>query len=215
MRLLDFLKWLRGTSSNFLRLAKSYVPALAASFPIESLDLVQDFVMTRSAKVAQTTMFGYVKTRMGINYPEMLIDDVMVESLRIATLHHFAGCLSDLALFAAYVAGRQKSFSEREYVELATGIFTAGLNENCDVDFIRFDLANANEQFRERVVGFEWASEFAHYDLFSESPKSLIKWAPIAPDLKKRDIEIAQNSVRFSWIEVRSDFLKRLILRQT
>ena len=44
-------------------------------------------------------MFGYVKTRMGTSYPEMFRDDVMVSSLKIATLYHYSACLSDLMLY--------------------------------------------------------------------------------------------------------------------
>jgi hypothetical protein len=41
---------------------------------------------------------------------------------------------------------------------------------------------------------------------FTESPKSVIKWAPIADEMKRLDEEIVLNSVRFHWQEIRRAF---------
>jgi len=38
----------------------------------------------------------------------------------------------------------------------------------------------------------------------------LIEWAPIAEHLKNMDREIAENSVKFAWADIRRSFEKRL-----
>jgi hypothetical protein len=47
-------------------------------------------------------------------------------------------------------------------------------------------------------------------DIFSESPAALVRWAPIAPELKQFDQEIVENSIKFKWRDVRRDLGKRL-----
>ena len=85
--------------SEFRDMLRQYPVFRRRSFPIESLESASEFAATRAAFVAQKTMFGYVKTRMGTSYPEMFRDDVMVSSLKIATLYHYSACLSDLMLY--------------------------------------------------------------------------------------------------------------------
>ena len=66
--------------SELRDMVRQYPVFRRRSFPIESLESASEFVATRAAFVAQKTMFGYVKTRMGTSYPEMFRDDVMVSS---------------------------------------------------------------------------------------------------------------------------------------
>ena len=68
--------------------------------PIDSAAALEAFVATRSAFVAQKTLYGYVKTRMGTRYVAMFEDKAMIASLNIAKMHVFAACLSDLSIYA-------------------------------------------------------------------------------------------------------------------
>jgi hypothetical protein len=45
---------------------------------------------------------------------------------------------------------------------------------------------------------------------FTRSPLALVRWAPIAPQLKRHDTEIVENSIKFTWLSVREDFRRRL-----
>jgi len=60
--------------------------------------------------------------------------------------------------------------------------------------------------FEARTRDIAWSEPVDPFQVFVESPRSLTRWAPIADDLKKRDREIAENSVSFAWIEVRKEF---------
>ena len=80
---------------------KEFIGEFAARFgtrrdkgPIDSPEKLNQFVATRSAFIAQKTLYGYLKTRMGTSYPRMFEDDVFVSSINIAKMHVFSACLS-------------------------------------------------------------------------------------------------------------------------
>ena len=52
----------------------------------------------------------------------------------------------------------------------------------------------------------QWDESFETLEIFSHSPKSLVRWAPISDEFKKLDQDIAENSVTFAWIEIRKEF---------
>ena len=177
---------------------------------IESLDLVVDFAVTRAAFIAQKTMFGYVKTRMGIAYPEMFRDDLINTSLKLAVMHHYSACLSDLTVFVFRILSSKHNLSNKNCEREALQTFRLGLTKNLDPKVELFSIDSACDAFTNRISGIEWTSPFDAFALFKESPSSLTRWAPIAEEYKIRDKIIAENSVVFAWIEVRKDFLTRL-----
>ena len=176
------------------------------SFPIESIDGVCDFAVTRSAFIAQKTMFGYVKTRMGTSYPEMFRDDLIIASLKEATMQHYSACLSDLTAYLYRDLGEHGYLNLAECAQHAKGTFRSGLQSNKDHSLELFDMEKACIAFEARIRDIVWSEPVDPFQVFTESPRSLTRWAPIAEDLKKRDREIAENSVSFAWIEVRKEF---------
>ncbi|MEK9670357.1 MAG: hypothetical protein VW421_05050 [Gammaproteobacteria bacterium] len=176
------------------------------SYPIESIDGVRDFAVTRSAFIAQKTMFGYVKTRMGTSYPEMFRDDLIITSLKEATMQHYAACLSDLTTYLFRDLAENGYLNHAECTQHAKGTFRSGLESNKDHSLELFDMEKACITFEARIRDIAWSEPVDPFKVFIESPRSLTRWAPIADDLKKRDREIAENSVSFAWIEVRKEF---------
>ena len=172
--------------SDLWAMLRQYPIFRRRSFPIESIDGVSDFAVTRSAFIAQKTMFGYVKTRMGTSYPEMFRDDLIIASLKEATMQHYAACLSDLTTYLCRSLAEQGHLSETESAAHAKSIFRSGLESNADQSLELFDIDAACIAFEARIRD--------------------IPWSAIADDLKKRDREIAENSVSFAWIEVRKEF---------
>ena len=72
--------------------------------PVDSVAALEEFLASRSAYVAQKTLYGYVKTRMGTRFAIMFDDKQIIASLNIARFHVFAACLSDLTVYAVAVA---------------------------------------------------------------------------------------------------------------
>ena len=176
--------------------------------PIDSVAELQRFVMTRAAFVAQHKLYGYVKTRMGTRYPAMFEDDRFIQSLNIAKMHVFAACLSDLTIHAVAKATSGVDAGTRS--SLAASVFENGVAEYEGQAAGEGDAAAWKGAFAERLKNVNWENVAAGADAFTTSPKALVRWAPIAEELKKYDVEIVRNSVRFAWHEVIRTLRKRL-----
>lgn len=202
-----------------LRKARDFLPEFLSrltirrdSGPIDGVDSFCRFVSTRSAFIAQKTLYGYLKARMGTRYPSMFEDDVMVASINIAKMQIFAACLSDMTLFAvsqALPAGQGDDATRRA---LASDCYRRGLADNAEQarEIEAFSAEDAIAAFERRLAFRDWDTGPSGRDIFTESQSALYRWAPIAPELKQYDQEIVENSIRFAWQEVRIRFAKRL-----
>ncbi|MEL0113257.1 MAG: hypothetical protein VW835_16125, partial [Rickettsiales bacterium] len=61
-----------------------------------------------------------------------------------------------------------------------------------------------------RLSEIEWEEQARDRAIFTESPRALYRWAPIADELKKQDADIIGNSISFTWSEIRQRYLRRL-----
>ena len=68
--------------------------------PLASLEDVADFVRARASYIAQTTLYGYIKTRTGTRYVSLFEDEVFVASINIAKWRVYLACLDHLSLHA-------------------------------------------------------------------------------------------------------------------
>ncbi len=178
--------------------------------PIEDVDALEAFVTTRAAFISQKTMYGYIKTRMGTKYPEMFRDDDIIIGVNLAKMHMFAACLSDLTIFAVAHAFKSSTADDAARRAVAMRLYQKGIADNPDPSVEKFDPDAAIQQFETRLIGVDWLGTALTRDQFTASPKALMEWAPIADELKKFDVEPAQNSVRFAWNNIRADLLRRM-----
>lgn len=178
--------------------------------PIDSVAGLFRFVSTRAALVAQKTLYGYVKTRMGMNYPKMFADDIFVHSVRIAALHVFAACLSDLTLYAVAHALREQPVDDAARRTMALRCFEAAMAANAAGGPPEFSAQASVDAFKQRLDETDWGFGAQQRENFTRSPAALLRWAPIAPELKRFDAEIVENSIRFAWRDIRVAFDKRL-----
>jgi hypothetical protein len=193
---------------------KSYVGLGREALPerIDSPEALARFLDKRASFVAQTSLYGYLRTRAGMRYPELFDDDPFVASINIAKWHVWLDCLSDLAVFAGSRLAQQ---SPREMprvagmiVEIVNGVLAqTGTPAEAGGEF----AAHA-QRVRNRVARTDWLAVGNDEAAFTESPAGLVRWAPILDELKDLDGEIVRNSVRFRWQEVRRDFLQHVDL---
>jgi hypothetical protein len=178
--------------------------------PIDSVAKLQDFVATRSTYLAQKTLYGYVKTRMGTRHVAMFHDHNIVISLNIAKLHVFAACLSDLTIYAVAVAlhGRPVGNVDRE--EMARRCYAAGLREIADDAAANFAAQDYVGEFDRRLADTDWQRGALQPENFTRSPPALLRWAPIDDQLKKFDSEIVENSVKYAWRDIREQYRNRI-----
>ena len=66
---------------------------------INDIPALQEFISTRASYVAQVSLYGYLRTRAGMRYPELFDDDAFVHSINIAKWQIWLACLSDLAIY--------------------------------------------------------------------------------------------------------------------
>lgn len=178
--------------------------------PLHDLESIEEFVVTRSAFIAQKTLYGYVKTRMGTKYPEMFSDDNIIGSLNIAKMHVFDACLSDFTIWAVATALSRAGIDDSRGRDIALGIFRRGHEQNPDPSVAQFSSADAVRAFEARLAGVDWSGTALTRDQFTASPAAVVKWAPIADQLKKYDVEYVENSVKFAWNNIRRQFEGRL-----
>jgi hypothetical protein len=182
----------------------------AAAEPINTPQALARFVDSRASFVAQTSLYGYLRTRAGMRYPELFDDDAFVGSINIAKWHLWLDCLADLAVHAG---GRLARHAPRQVPTIA-GLMSGVVD---DVIARAGAPAEAGDGFaahavrvRDRIRRTDWMSVGPDESAFTQSPDGLVKWAPVMDELKQLDAEVVRNSVRFRWQEVRREFAREL-----
>ena len=61
---------------------------------------LKNFIKEKSAFVTQSTLYGYLKTRMGLKQHLMFTDDIFVESVNKAKWNIFSEAVTDLTFFS-------------------------------------------------------------------------------------------------------------------
>lgn len=177
---------------------------------ISTIEQLGDFIATRAAFVSQKTLYGYVQTRMGMNYAKNFQDEVFLASLNIAKMHVFAACLSDLAIYAVAEATAGAHISHETCRAIARQCFRSAIEENKKfAPTVRW-ASDAVGEFEERLKDTIWEFGALKPENFTRSPRALVRWSPIAPELKKHDTEIVENSIKFAWLEVREELRRRI-----
>jgi hypothetical protein len=168
-------------------------------------DSLGNFIRTRAAHVAQTALYGYLRTRAGTRFPELFSNDQFVQSVNVAKWHVWLACLSDLSVYAGGLVRRAAPAPPPVVGRLMQGIVDGVLRETATPPDAGAEFGQHADRVRARLALCEWGAWADEEAPFSESPAALVHWAPIADDLKELDEEIVRNSVRFRWHEVRRD----------
>jgi hypothetical protein len=166
------------------------------------------FLETRASFMAQSSLYGYLRTRAGMRYPELFDDDPFVVSINAAKWNVWLACLSDLAVYAGGLLARHGQAAAAglavtrivERVLQRTGV-PEGAGPAYPVEVARL---------RQRLAGCDWAAVTDDEAPFSHSPDALVRWAPVIDELKALDAGIVRNSVRFRWQEVRRELRRSL-----
>lgn len=181
--------------------------------PVVDIASLQRFLDTRASFVAQTSLYGYVRTRSGMRYPELFDNDGFVASMNIAKWQVWLACLSDLSVYAGgLMAGAQPDAAS----EVGRIVRTA-VSQLLAVTGIPTDagpaFASSAEAVLERLASCDWHAVTDDAAAFTDSPPALVRWAPIVDEMKALDEPIVLNSVRFRWQEVRRELRRSLDAR--
>ena len=180
--------------------------------PLDSLDALVSFCEKQSAYVSQVTLYGYVKTRAGTQWPKLFNNETYLISLKIARWHIFGACVADLTLFTIariYASGGITSKQAEEAAIYITKQILSNVDQNDVPDEAFAEMAQRAAQ---RAQMADWASLAEGPNAFKSSSDALMKWAPTADEFKVLDEEIVRNSIHLRWINIRRDVLETLVM---
>jgi len=200
------LTWKDLTLNDF----KVYLFALFKAFvpkkKIKNLDEIEDFIQTKSAWVAQVTLYGYLKTRMGTRYVLHFENDKFMSSVNVAKWNIYSVALQDLTFFIfSYLKVNFNYLKIEKVEEIFSKILDDEISNKMPLDIIE----DAKKNFSERLQSINWDTYFNDLP-FNPSALSLYKWAPIAEELKTLDRKIVLNSVILKWDVVKKEFKERI-----
>ena len=183
-----------------LALFKSVLPKKR----IKNIDDLAEFIQKKSAWVAQVTLFGYLKTRMGTKWVLHFDDEKFLASLNLAKWNIYSIALQDLTFYSlSYL----KVYSNFQDTDKASEIYDAIIANEIKNGMPSDVVANARETFSERLKKIDWSTYYKSWP-FNESALALYKWAPVAEDLKTLDRKIVLNSMILKWENIEKEFLK-------
>ena len=177
---------------------------------IDDAAALADFVARHSAFVAQSALFGYVKTRSGFEYFRLFDDAVFVASLNVAKWNIFAVCVGDLSVFCGAHVFRRTAVGQGALTKCMGGVVARVFDEHGMPAEAGADYARLVQKSSARVAAASWADLSDNESAFMESPQALVHWAPIADEHKRHDAAIVRNSVEFKWKATRDEFRRCL-----
>ena len=172
--------------------------------PVTAPAALQAYLTSRASFIAQSSLYGYLRTRAGQRYPELFDDDGFVLSTNIAKWHMWLACLSDLTVFAGGLLTRG-GLPVEQVGRLMVGLLDKILDDNGLPGDAGPDYAEHASQVRARIALTAWADVDDGEGCFHESPSALVRYAPIVEVLKQMDEDIVRRSVRYHWLEVRRE----------
>jgi len=178
--------------------------------PVNDRAGLRRFLETRASYVAQTSLYGYLRTRAGMIYPQLFDDDVFVHSINIAKWHIWLACLSDLSIYAGGLLAGRTQASSTEVGTLMKKLVASILIDSGTPADAGEDFPAHVARVQARLAGCDWDRVSDDETAFSESPTALVRWAPIVDNLKELDEAIVRNSVRFRWQEIRRNLRSNL-----
>ena len=189
---------------------KVYLFALFKAFipkkKLNNLDDLEEFIQTKSAWVAQVTLYSYLKTRMGTRYVLHFENDEFMKSVNLAKWNIYAVSLQDLTF---YVFSYLKINFQFQDLEKAKEIFNNILDDEILNKMPQDIIEETKKTFEERLDKMNWDNQINDYP-FNQSALSLFKWAPIADELKNLDRKIVLNSMILKWDIIKKEFSERI-----
>jgi hypothetical protein len=168
---------------------------------ISSKKDLKNFIQERSAHVTQTTLYGYIKTRIGSRYAMMFEDEVFLKSINLAKWNIYMAALSDCTFYVFSYLIDKKNLKQNDALEVFIQIIENEKNNGLDDKLFE----NTKLGFNQRLKEINWKI-YHQNSPFKNSGLSLLKWSPIAENLKVFDKEIVLNSIKLKWNLVENDF---------
>ena len=170
---------------------------------IKSKKDLENFIQERSAHVTQTTLYGYLKTRIGVKYIAMMEDERFLKSINIAKWNIYMVALADCAFYVFSYLMSEKNLKENDCKEIFLRILDKEKNNGLSEEVYENGKAN----FLKRIEKVNFLKYYLE-DPFRDSGEALYYWSPIADELKILDKKIVLNSISLKWGLMKNEFEK-------
>ena len=171
---------------------------------IKSKKDLENFIQERSAHVSQTTLYGYLKTRIGVKYIAMMEDEVFLKSINIAKWNIYVVALADCAFYVFSYLISEKNLKDNDCKEVFLNILNKEKNNGLSDEIFN----RGKENFLKRLEKVDFNNYYLN-DPFKESGDALYYWSPIADELKTLDKKSALPC-KLDLIEFEKDLKKKI-----
>ena len=168
---------------------------------IRSKEDLKDFIQARSAHVTQTTLYGYLKTRMGHKFTLMVEDEIFSKSINLAKWNIYMVALADCAFYVFSYLITEKNLKENDCKDIYLNIIENEKKNGLSDEI--YEKSKSAFLKRLDIVDFK---KYYLENAFRESGLALYNWSPIADELKVLDKEIVLNSIKLKWNVVENEF---------
>lgn len=174
---------------------------------LESTDNLVEFIHSRAAYIGQTSLYGYLKTRVGTQYRDLFQDERFAEAIRQSRGAVIQACLEDLVIYTTAILIRDGGLQAGDAPTCAADLHTRAAMALADH---KIPDQSGRVDFQTRALATDWTAAAVRDAAFQISPAALVEHAPVIDDYKALDREIVLNSVRYRWADIREQLSRRL-----
>lgn len=179
--------------------------------PLDSLEAYIAFAEKEAAFVSQVSLYTYIKTRAGTQWPKLFEDETYLQSMKMARWHIFGAAVADLSIYLGAMLVKRGAADAKTAQAMSREVITRILSNYQQDDIPAQDFLQMTDDGLKRCAVVDWAEMAEGPAAFQPSADALIRWTPIAEELKALDEEIVRNSIHMRWINVRRDIKDNLV----
>ena len=131
----------------------------------------------------------------------MFEDEVFLKSINLAKWNIYMAALTDCTFYVFSYLIDKKSLTKNDALEVFIEIIKNEKNNGLDSKLYE----DTKLEFNQRLKEIDWKI-YHQNNPFKNSGLSLLKWSPIADNLKILDKEIVLNSIKLKWNIVENEF---------
>ncbi len=211
----------RASLEGLLQL-RSFAAALASGLRrrfergrLRTVGSLADGLASRTTYVTQTSLYGYLKTRMGSRYQTYFLDEAFSQRLMQSVIEINAVALGDaiIYLLARHFVSSEAAVpreAEHRVEALALELYRVAYEQwRVEMRTAPVVMPDGQSAFADRIAVTD-LRQGASLDVFREGAGRLLREAPIADELKALDEEIVMRSVINRWTLVWPQVSRRL-----
>ena len=131
----------------------------------------------------------------------MFEDEVFLKSINLAKWNIYMAALTDCTFYVFSYLIDKKNLKQNDALEIFIEIIKNEKSNGLENELFE----NTKLEFNQKLKEIDWKT-YHQNNPFKNSGLSLLKWAPIAENLKVFDKEIVLNSIKLKWNLVENEF---------